>query len=52
MDEIIQQVAADHRKAACIHLAFLVEQTANSLGLIHHYVDENGDGPFIREIYR
>lgn len=50
MDEFIKQVAHNHRLAARIHLAWLVEQTVQSLGTMAYHQDAVGDGPFIQTL--
>ena len=50
MDEIIQQVAADHLKAGRLGIAWHVEQVSQALGL--DLSDANGDGPFMQEVKR
>lgn len=49
MDENIYR---DNLKAAKIHLAWIVEQTVQHLGLMPYFVDASGDGPFIQEVKR
>lgn len=43
----IRVAGQDHMIAARLHLAWIVEQTAQSLGLAERMADGNGDGPFI-----
>lgn len=52
MDEYIQHIAENHRKAGMIGIAWHVEQVVQSLGLMSYFVDASGDGPFIQEIKR
>jgi hypothetical protein len=52
MDEYIKQIADNNRKAAKIHLAWLMEQTVQHLGLMPYFVDDKGNGPFIQEVSR
>lgn len=49
MDETVKR---DNLKAAKIHLAWIVEQTVQHLGLMDYFVDADGDGPFIQEVKR
>lgn len=50
MDEFIAARARDNRMAAEIHLAWIVEQTVQGLGLMDYFVDDSGNGPFIQKV--